>query len=185
MGRYLTILGAFLIAFSFQQSEGKALHQPKEDLILLGNRRFQLADNLTLQGFMEQCTTEADIFRCCIGFESGLNVTACISIQYLEDEYGLELNVTLNSLYLYHEKVSAKNPPPICFHVPYLEKIADACFRIHDLEVKQKNLTGCVDLEGHIEYLKVFKFRLGCFSIPMSFLGRKMYEVNFMKNNII
>nr|XP_014290745.1 uncharacterized protein LOC106690010 isoform X3 [Halyomorpha halys] len=168
-----------------QEPEGKVVQLPEENIILLGDGTFQLADNLTLKGFMQECTTEANIFRCCVGFQSTVNMTACISVEYLKDEYGFEVNVTVAGSVIYSEKVSAKNPPPICYHIPYMAKIADACFRIYDLDIKNKILTGCANIEIHIEFLKSLKYRLGCFDIPVIFSKKKMYEVNFMKNDLI
>ncbi|XP_014290747.1 uncharacterized protein [Halyomorpha halys] len=168
-----------------QQPDGKVVQPPEENIILLGDGTFQLADNLTLQGFIQECTTEADIFRCCVGFQSTVNMKACISLEYLEDEYGFELNVTVAGLVIYSEKVSAKNPPPICYHIPYTAKIADACFRIYDLDIKNKILTGCANLEIHIQFLKDLKYHLGCFDIHMKFDKKKRYELNFMKNDLI
>ncbi|XP_014290746.1 uncharacterized protein [Halyomorpha halys] len=202
MGRYWIIFWALLITTCFikqsegkvvqqqkakvvQQPDGKVVQPPEENIILLGNGTFQLADNLTLQGFMQECTTEANIFRCCVGFQSTVNMTACISVEYLKDEYGFEVNVTVAGSVIYSEKVSAKNPPPICYHIPYMAKIADACFRIYDLDIKNKILTGCANIEIHIEFLKSLKYRLGCFDIPVIFSKKKMYEVNFMKNDLI
>lgn len=108
---------------------------------------------------------------CCIRFtweEAKLvNTTACVNVSYLPDQYGFALVLTVNHVVLYNKTVSAKNPPPLCFDVPYLEKELSLCIDFYNLEYSKQYINGCVKIQAKIALLKVKTFDLGCFHIPL------------------
>lgn len=63
--------------------------------------------------------------------------------------------------------MTAKNPPPICIAVPYLKKELSLCVDLHDLDVGDDYISGCVRVEAHLLHIIVKKLELGCFKIPL------------------
>ena len=59
-----------------------------------------------------------------------------------------------------------RNPPALCFGVPYLKKLASLCVQLYDLEVSNHTLSGCVRVLAELEGLIVDRFEIGCFRIP-------------------
>lgn len=96
-----------------------------------------------------------------------LNDTGCVNLTYLADQYGISFTVSVDDKVIFNETVSAKNPPPICFGVPYLAEYAELCIRFYDLEVSHSEADGCVKLEARVEHVSVAEYELGCFHIPL------------------
>ena len=57
----------------------------------------------------------------------------------------------------------ARNPPPICFDVPYIKDALSLCLKFRDLEVKNNSFSGCVDLIAEVAKINIAKIKLGCF----------------------
>ena len=64
-----------------------------------------------------------------------------------------------------------RNPPALCFGVPYLKKLASLCVQLYDLEVRNHTLSGCVHVLAELEGLIVDRFEIGCFRIPPQTAG--------------
>lgn len=103
---------------------------------------------------------------CCMHTEMEkikLNATTCLSLAYLTKDYGLSIILSINGRVVYENTVSARNPPPICFAVPYLEEFASLCLEFYDLQFKEKELDGCAKIIGKLAHVSVGVVRLGCF----------------------
>lgn len=114
---------------------------------------------------------------CCIDLdvpEIKLKDLTCVNVSYLPEEYGFRMTVTINTYTLVNVTVSAKNPPPICFGIPYLEKEASMCIDFYDLDVQNKTLSGCIKLQIHLVHIVIVDQKLGCFHFPLH--GRNSVE---------
>lgn len=71
------------------------------------------------------------------------------------------------TLYIYSHVyiLSARNPPPVCFNVPYLKEYASLCVRFHDLDVTEHSFYGCVRVEAELYHVRVGEKELGCFRL--------------------
>lgn len=108
---------------------------------------------------------------CCLQIvvqKISLNESGCLNISYLPDEYGFEFLFTLNGLVIIDEKISVKNPPPVCAGIPYIHQVASLCIRFYNLDYKEKQFSGCADIEVEVEGVVVKKYDLGCIHIPPS-----------------
>jgi hypothetical protein len=99
--------------------------------------------------------------------EIKLDNTCCVNMSYLPNEFGIAVVFTVDKLVIINITVSAKNPPPICFGIPYLEKAASICLHFYDIDWSDKTLSGCIRLEAHLVYIFVKSFNLGCFHFPI------------------
>ncbi|XP_077989056.1 uncharacterized protein LOC144443451 [Glandiceps talaboti] len=110
-----------------------------------------------------------------------LNTTVCVNVSYLPEELGFSFTLSLGGEVIYNETVSVKNPPPICFGVPYLEKYFGICIHFYDMEYSTSKLSGCIKLEARLYDVVVESIELGCFTIPPSDAGFVM-KINKIKN---
>ncbi len=78
---------------------------------------------------------------------------------------------------IYIASISAKNPPPACFGMPYLEKAASICVDFYDLDLNNSKFSGCVKVDVYIFYILVEEYELGCFNFPVHSFTRKQMEM--------
>ena len=71
-----------------------------------------------------------------------VNTKACVDASYLPKEYGIELSFSLGNKVIIHTKVSAKNPPPLCFGIPDFHKDASICLDFYDMNIGKSSFTG-------------------------------------------
>jgi len=94
-----------------------------------------------------------------------LNETGCVNLTYLPHDYGIAFTLSLDGRVVYNSTVSARNPPPICFGVPYLKEYASLCVKFYDLDVSERSFNGCVKLEAELYHVRVAERELGCFHL--------------------
>lgn len=58
---------------------------------------------------------------------------------------------------------SVRNPPPICFGVPYLSKYASICLDFYNITWKE-HIGGCVKLAVKLFHIIKKSFKMGCFN---------------------
>jgi len=61
----------------------------------------------------------------------------------------------------------ARNPPPLCFAIPYLEKEASLCLDLYNLDVSRDVFSGCAKVEAELLDVKIGEAELGCFRLPL------------------
>ena len=59
--------------------------------------------------------------------------------------------------------ISVRNPPPICFGVPYLKKYASICLDFYNITWKG-HIGGCVKLGVKLFHIIKKSFNMGCFN---------------------
>ncbi|XP_070542278.1 uncharacterized protein [Ptychodera flava] len=95
-----------------------------------------------------------------------LNTTACMNLSYLPDQFGISFTISLGGEVVFNETISARNPPPICFGIPYLEKYFSLCLQFYNMEFSTSKLSGCARLDARLYEVVVESIELGCFKIP-------------------
>lgn len=58
--------------------------------------------------------------------------------------------------------LTAKNPPPICFGIPRLRKLASLCVDLYKLTFSE-HFGGCVAIEAKLFFMVVARIPIGCF----------------------
>jgi len=106
---------------------------------------------------------------CCVYMDVpklGLNDTGCVNVSYLPaPEYGISLTFDIDGYIVMNETISARNPPPICFGVPHLEKEVSLCVDFYNLSVSSTSFDGCVKIEARFVYVIEEEYDLGCFDL--------------------
>ncbi|XP_014240823.1 uncharacterized protein LOC106661745 [Cimex lectularius] len=116
------------------------------------------------------CQTLKDEWKCC---ETSLKIekfklTACVDVKLLRKNMGMELSMTINNYTIIDEEISARNPPPICTHVPYIEDLVEACVKFYNMDWENQTLSGCLALEAKLVHLKSLDLKIGCFKFPLT-----------------
>lgn len=78
----------------------------------------------------------------------------------------------------------AKDPPPICFPVPYIEDFVDGCVHFTDLDITNNKFHGCVQLELRMWWIYVVaEYKLGCFDTQFNRNCKKLADQG-LKNKV-
>ncbi|CAH1797251.1 unnamed protein product [Owenia fusiformis] len=107
---------------------------------------------------------------CCAHLEFDkihINDTGCVNLTYLPDQYGISFTFSIDGRVLYNETISARNPPPVCIGVPYLEKYASVCLDFYNLDISKTAFSGCIKVEARLDKIKIADKEFGCFKIPL------------------
>eukprot|EP01092_Planopodium_desertum_P016849 TRINITY_DN958_c0_g1_i1.p1 TRINITY_DN958_c0_g1~~TRINITY_DN958_c0_g1_i1.p1 ORF type:complete len:156 (+),score=29.69 TRINITY_DN958_c0_g1_i1:15-482(+) len=108
---------------------------------------------------------------------------ACVNITYVPADIGLDLTLTLGPYVLFNDSVSLEDPD-ICAAIPYLDELASLCLKFYNMNVTDKHVTGCVEVEVVLVEIDVADFQLGCFSFDIpekSYLSAPDKKKNHIK----
>lgn len=105
--------------------------------------------------------------------EIGLNDTVCINVTYLDQDYGLEVTLSVDGHVYINASISARNPPPLCAAIPGLKDLASICLQFYNLNVNSTSFSGCMRVVAKLKYVTVEKINIGCFKIPPSKSGAR------------
>ena len=71
-----------------------------------------------------------------------VDTKACVNASYLPKEYGIELSLSLGDKVIFHTKISAKSPPPLCIGIPHFYKDASICLNFYDMNISTTSFSG-------------------------------------------
>jgi hypothetical protein len=92
----------------------------------------------------------------------------------------------IDGVVYYDKSVSLRNPPLLCFGVPYLEKGAELCLRLYNITWQNGSYSGCLDLAATLFDIKVAQVKIGCFHFgnhSVSINNRKNFCTEFYLSN--
>ncbi|XP_057301291.1 uncharacterized protein LOC130635820 [Hydractinia symbiolongicarpus] len=102
---------------------------------------------------------------CCVKLNVAkihLKETACVGAKYLPKEIGIELDLELNNKSLIREKVSLRNPPPLCVGIPHLHDYASLCVVLYNVTWSGK-VGACLKIEAKLIGATIEDINVGCF----------------------
>ncbi|VDM54095.1 unnamed protein product [Angiostrongylus costaricensis] len=109
---------------------------------------------------------------CCVSLHipefEHLAFSVCVNATYNPQTIGLDLSIGVDGHYITQE-ISVRNPPPICFAIPYMHEIVGVCLAFTKLDISKAkhNLSGCVELEAEFLHMRLCRVNLGCFVMPI------------------
>ncbi len=125
-----------------------------------------------------------------------------MNLTYLREDLGFKVTFDIDDVVYYEKTLSGtlmmckcywihffsylvKNPPPLCFGVPYLENGAKLCLKFYSLDWTTSTFSGCVDLLGYLLDVKVGTVKIGCFHLGnhLKIFERKFEYYNEMESN--
>ncbi|XP_046751686.1 uncharacterized protein LOC124414705 [Diprion similis] len=116
------------------------------------------------------CACDGYSCGCCAGINItrlGLDQKACTNLTYDPREFAIKMQVTMNDMTIYTNQLSARNPPPACFSLPYIpEQLLQMCARFHDIHMPDSgSLQACMDFETRVVQSPIMVLHFDCMRI--------------------
>ena len=86
---------------------------------------------------------------------SAIGLSGCMEIVYVPEDFSFEVKMRMNDLVLYRNRVSGKNPPPMCFTPPRY-RLTRACITFYDVYFLGKNMHVCMEIGGFFQGYEIF-----------------------------
>ncbi|KHN77208.1 hypothetical protein Tcan_15469 [Toxocara canis] len=96
-----------------------------------------------------------------------LHNDVCVNLTYLPEDIGIKLSLSIDNRVVFSDELSVRNPPPVCFGVPYLREYASLCIRLMHMDFRKQHLIGCVELDVELYHVRITRANLGCFNLPV------------------
>ncbi|XP_033645941.1 uncharacterized protein LOC117305230 [Asterias rubens] len=118
-----------------------------------------------------QCSVSGDVGTCTgsisvpvdLGFWSyTFDVNAELIVDYIPENYGVQITLKVNGDTIVNQEVSAVNPPYVCYGVA---TFVTACLKISDISISGNNFHACFGLVGRVAFIDVANLSLGCLDI--------------------
>nr|XP_058949780.1 uncharacterized protein LOC131777491 [Pocillopora verrucosa] len=97
-----------------------------------------------------ECSLRIQIF--------GIKLEASVSASMDPDGGGFDLKMVVNGHIIFDQKISVKNPPPICHDVTVFDVTLNACIKLTDVSLKPDHMGACLEVD-----VDSYTFHLGCF----------------------
>ncbi|XP_046402919.1 FK506-binding protein 5-like [Ischnura elegans] len=111
------------------------------------------------------CACDNSRCGCCTGrlfpLPPWLRPRVCTNLTYIEDEFAVKMAVTFNDVVMYRNKLSGRNPPPVCLSPPRIPR-AKLCIKLQDVYLVDRNIHACMAVEGLFNKQTLFGRTLGC-----------------------
>lgn len=106
--------------------------------------------------FRRPCECDNGVCGCCTGMLfSALRQMGCLNITYHPDDFSFEFKMLMNNAVLYKNRVTGRNPPPVCVRVPRLNFIK-MCASFYDLHFIGRNMHVCMEMSAYFQENEVF-----------------------------
>jgi hypothetical protein len=150
-----------------QKTEEELFNEYAHRLLMLKQNRPDIFNKVATQN---GCSCTHRNCACCEHMKVRklhLDDTVCVNLTYISEDIGLKFSLSVDNHIYYSKEVSIRNPPPICYEVPHLRDYASLCVLLQNVELVDKHLDGCVEIEANLYHVKVAKRKIGCFKIPI------------------
>lgn len=87
-----------------------------------------------------------------------------MNITYIPDEFAFKMALMMNDRVLFKNKVSGKNPPPMCVRVPRVRALK-FCARFSNIYFTGTNMHVCIDADINWESNQLFQMSFDCFRL--------------------
>lgn len=109
------------------------------------------------------CACKDGICACCTGMLlQALRSKGCLNLKYIADDFAFVFEMKMNNQVLYKNRVSGKNPAPICVNPPRFPFI-QVCATIYDVYFFGRNVHACMEFGGYFEGFQLFNRNFDCF----------------------
>ncbi|XP_058455174.1 uncharacterized protein LOC131432721 [Malaya genurostris] len=104
------------------------------------------------------CQCINGLCSCCTGIFS---MRGCINLTYIPEDFAFDFKMLVNNRVLYRNKITGRNPPPVCIAPPRLDFI-EVCARFYDLYFFGRNMHVCLAMNGNFEGFELFSRQFNC-----------------------
>lgn len=78
-----------------------------------------------------------------------------MNLTYIPEEFAFDFRMLVNNRVLYRNRVSGKNPRPVCVNPPRFDYV-EVCARFYDLYFVGRNVHVCLEMNGSFEGYELF-----------------------------
>lgn len=108
------------------------------------------------------CTCREGICACCTGMLlQALRSKGCMNLKYIADDFAFVFEMKMNNQVLYKNRVSGRNPAPICVNPPRFPFI-QVCATFYDVYFFGRNVHACMEFGGYFEGFELFSRSFDC-----------------------
>ncbi|CAG9118141.1 unnamed protein product [Plutella xylostella] len=105
---------------------------------------------------------------CCTGMLlQRLRMDACGNITFIPEDFVFDVRLSVNNNTVVHRRVSASDPPPICFNprrIPFVQ----VCAEITNIRIRNRNAFACLDINADVGGFPVYSTSFRCFGLGSS-----------------
>lgn len=102
------------------------------------------------------CNCQTGVCGCCTGFLlAALRTKGCLNLTYIPEDFAFEVKMMMNDAVLYKNRMSGRNPRPICVHPPRLDFI-ELCANFHDIYFVGRNMHFCLNMDAKFQGYTLF-----------------------------
>lgn len=102
------------------------------------------------------CHCHNGVCGCCTGFLlAAFRSKGCLNMTYIPEDFAFEVNMMMNDAVLYKNRMSGRNPRPVCVNPPRLNFI-QVCFNFHDIYFVGRNMHFCLNMEAKFQSYSLF-----------------------------
>ncbi|XP_053658824.1 uncharacterized protein LOC128707892 [Anopheles marshallii] len=112
-------------------------------------------------GSVNPCKCLHGICSCCLGVFS---MNGCANLTYIPEDFAFEFRMIFNNRVLTKNRISGKNPKPICVHPPRFDFI-EVCANFYDVYFVGRNMHVCMEMNGNFEGYELFSRSFNCLRI--------------------
>lgn len=108
------------------------------------------------------CSCKEGVCACCTGMLlQALRSKGCMNLKYIADDFAFIFEMKMNNQVLYKNRVSGKNPAPICVNPPRFPFI-EVCATIYDVYFFGRNVHACMEFGGYFQGYELFSRNFDC-----------------------
>ncbi|XP_046962144.1 uncharacterized protein LOC124531687 [Vanessa cardui] len=114
------------------------------------------------------CTCASGQCGCCTGtILERFRMKACGNISFVPKDFVFDVRLTVNNNTVVRRRVSASDPPPICFN-PRRAPFVRVCAEISNIRIRNGNAFACLDINADIGGFPVYSASFRCFGLGSS-----------------
>uniref|UniRef100_A0A1B0CMQ9 Putative secreted protein n=1 Tax=Lutzomyia longipalpis TaxID=7200 RepID=A0A1B0CMQ9_LUTLO len=108
------------------------------------------------------CRCNKGICACCTGMlMDAFKSKGCMNLRYIPEDFAFHFEMKMNDRVLYKNRVSGKNPPPICVNPPRIGFI-EVCANFYDIYFVGRNMHVCLEMGGYFQGFELFSRSFDC-----------------------
>lgn len=108
------------------------------------------------------CTCKDGLCACCTGMLlQAFRSKGCMNLKYVADDFAFIFEMKMNNQVLYKNKISGRNPAPICINPPRFPYI-EVCATFYDVYFFGRNMHACMEFGGYFQGFELFSRSFDC-----------------------
>ncbi|KAL4716586.1 hypothetical protein ACJJTC_010250 [Scirpophaga incertulas] len=118
--------------------------------------------------FRYPCSCVGGQCGCCTGaILERYQTKVCGNISFVPEDFIFDVRLSINENTVVRRRVSASNPPPICFN-PRRAPFVEVCAEISNIRIRNRNAFACLDINADIGGFPIYSASFRCFGLGAS-----------------